>query len=84
MRLLNCWEFKKCGRDKTGDCPAYQKKAGKVCWLVAGTMCGGKVQGTFAQKLGNCTKCDFYQYMERATKEVRQKINQRMREKAAL
>ena len=27
---------------------------------VAGTLCGGKVQGTFALKLGNCQKCDFY------------------------
>jgi hypothetical protein len=36
------------------------KNAGRACWLVAGTMCGGKVQGTFAQKYGNCEKCDFF------------------------
>ncbi|MCL6471465.1 MAG: hypothetical protein K6T91_01425 [Firmicutes bacterium] len=56
---MNCWEFKNCGRDKTGDCPAYPNN-GNECWRVAGTMCGGKVQGTFAQKLANCMECDYY------------------------
>ena len=27
------------------------KNAGRYCWKVAGTLCGGKVQGTYAQKL---------------------------------
>jgi hypothetical protein len=35
-------------------------RAGRACWVVAGTMCGGAVQGTFANKFGNCEKCDFY------------------------
>ncbi len=56
---MNCWEFKHCGKDKTGDCPAYPKN-GTDCWRVAGTMCGGKVQGSFAQKLANCMECDYY------------------------
>lgn len=34
---------------------------GRVCWALAGTLCGGEVQGTFAMKLANCMKCDFYQ-----------------------
>lgn len=55
----NCWEFKKCGRDKTNDCPAYPK-GGRVCYIVAGTMCEGKVQGAYAQKIHNCRECDFY------------------------
>ncbi|MGO8782449.1 MAG: hypothetical protein ACLPRH_12610 [Syntrophobacteraceae bacterium] len=28
---------------------------------MAGTLCGGKVQGSFAMKLANCMKCEFYQ-----------------------
>ena len=36
------------------------KNGGRACWVVAGSLCGGKVQGTFAQKFGNCTQCDFY------------------------
>jgi rubrerythrin len=34
--------------------------AGRACWVVAGTLCGGEIQGTFAQKFGDCRKCDFY------------------------
>lgn len=36
------------------------KNAGRYCWRVAGTLCGGKVQGTFAMKALNCSKCEFY------------------------
>jgi hypothetical protein len=62
MKRLKCWEFKGCGMDKTGGCPAFEKNHGHTCWRVAGTMCGGKVQGTFAQKLDNCKECNFYNY----------------------
>ncbi len=41
------------------------KNAGRACWLVAGTLCGGTVQGTFALKYGDCESCDFF----RAVKE---------------
>lgn len=33
---------------------------GRICWALTGTFCGGKVQGTFAEKLGNCIVCEFY------------------------
>lgn len=36
------------------------KNAGRACWVLAGTMCGGKVQGIFAQKYANCEYCDFF------------------------
>ena len=32
---------------------------GRFCWAIAGTFCGGKVQGSLAQKLVNCLNCDF-------------------------
>lgn len=41
------------------------KNGGRACWVVAGTLCGGKEQGTFAQKYHNCEKCDFYQHVKR-------------------
>ena len=53
-----------------GVCPAaIEKRAdglnrgengGRCCWAVAGTFCGGKVQGAFAAKLANCMVCEFY------------------------
>jgi len=36
------------------------RMAGRACWMVAGTMCGGAPQGTFAQKLENCEQCGFF------------------------
>ena len=38
--------------------------AGRICWAVAGTCCGGKVQGTFAEKRKSCITCDFYQHVQ--------------------
>jgi hypothetical protein len=53
-----------------GICPATQEEkldqvhggtnAGRSCWILAGTLCRGEVQGTFAQKYKNCETCDFY------------------------
>lgn len=34
---------------------------GRACWAIAGTLCGGTVQGSFASKVMNCMKCEFYQ-----------------------
>ncbi len=63
---MNCWEFKKCGREKggvnekeLGVCPAYPGHGTQCAW-TAGTLCGGKVQRIFATKLLNCMYCDFY------------------------
>jgi hypothetical protein len=36
------------------------RNAGRSCWVVAGTLCKGQLQGTFAQKYKNCEICDFY------------------------
>ncbi len=33
--------------------------AGRACWAVVGSFCGGKIQGTHAEKLKDCTKCEF-------------------------
>lgn len=63
---MNCWEFKKCGREQGGAkaaelgvCNAWPKY-GTCCAKVAGTLCGGKVQGIFAAKLSTCMKCEFF------------------------
>ena len=58
-----------------GICPVHGEKrldgvhegtnAGRACWVVAGTLCGGKVQGSFARKYDSCEKCDFYQSVKK-------------------
>ncbi len=64
---MNCWEFMKCGLEaggtnakRLGVCPAYPNY-GRSCVKVAGTLCKGKVTGTFARKLLDCTECEFFQ-----------------------
>jgi hypothetical protein len=42
------------------------KNGGRSCWVIVGSLCGGKIQGTYAQKLNNCWRCDF---MNRVKKE---------------
>ena len=71
--LLNCWEIKKCEWQKggkkvneLGECIASKKEMGHSCWAVAGTLCGGKIQGTSAQKIGYCTTCEVYQIYNRS------------------
>jgi len=36
------------------------RNGGRVCWAVAGTLCGGTVQGTYAKKMNECLFCPFY------------------------
>ncbi|MFC1746195.1 two-CW domain-containing protein [Candidatus Riflebacteria bacterium] len=58
-----------------GVCPAAEsnefdgindgKFAGRYCWKLAGTLCNGEVQGTFALKLDNCIKCNFYKQIRK-------------------
>lgn len=74
---MNCWEFKKCGREVNGSrsrelgvCAASTEtrvngvhggtNAGRCCWAVVGTLCGGTVQGGFETKVIQCLNCDFY------------------------
>ena len=63
---MNCWEFKKCGREaggakvrEFGVCPAYPND-GQHCAWTTGTLCGGTVQGSFAVKFRNCMECNYY------------------------
>jgi len=51
-----CWKIRDCSET---NCPAYQNECGR-CWLIAGTMCGGKVQGKFVEKYDSCTECEVY------------------------
>jgi methyl-accepting chemotaxis protein len=57
---VQCWEFMKCHRESNRSCPAVVQSAGRSCWLVAGTLCGGKVQGAHAEKIESCKTCNFY------------------------
>ncbi|PKP22597.1 MAG: hypothetical protein CVU05_03160 [Bacteroidetes bacterium HGW-Bacteroidetes-21] len=40
------------------------KNGGRSCWVLAGTLCGGSVQGVFAHKLQSCMNCEFYKIVQ--------------------
>jgi hypothetical protein len=56
--------------DSLGVCPAatneaceglnHGKNAGRICWAVSGTLCGGVVQGIFALKIDTCLRCEVF------------------------
>ncbi|RUA02719.1 MAG: serine/threonine protein kinase [Deltaproteobacteria bacterium] len=60
--------------EKSGVCPAAADISfdginsgvcgGRICWAVAGTFCGGCIQGSFAEKRASCLECDFYQMVQ--------------------
>jgi two-component system phosphate regulon sensor histidine kinase PhoR len=37
---------------------------GRLCWAVAGTLCGGEVQGSFAAKSASCTECEVFKRVQ--------------------
>jgi hypothetical protein len=61
--------------DTLGACPVSQSIrydgvnggnfAGRFCWFLAGTFCNGEIQGTFANKIGDCLMCPFFLEVER-------------------
>ncbi len=52
------------------------KRGGRFCWGVAGTLCKGKIQGTFAEKRVSCMGCPFYKLvqLEEGTANLRTKF----------
>lgn len=60
-----CWEHMQCKKDVNHDesCPAYPH-FGRICWAVAGTLCAGKIQGTYAQKIHDCHRCGYYRSVQ--------------------
>ncbi len=65
------------GGEKAGElgiCPAASDascnglnngtNAGRICWAIAGTFCGGKVQGDFAMKSVSCMTCEVFKLIK--------------------
>jgi uncharacterized protein YunC (DUF1805 family) len=73
---MNCWEFKKCGREPggknahLGECPAATftladgfcggKNGGRGCVYITGTYCDHNIQGAHRDKEKSCQICEFY------------------------
>lgn len=36
------------------------RNAGRACWVVPGTLCGGELHGEYQEKKKTCMSCDFF------------------------
>ncbi len=56
-----CWVIKSCPLKLKQRCPAWEFRAGEVCWFINGTLCQGKVQQSWKDKMKKCRECAVFQ-----------------------
>jgi hypothetical protein len=56
-----CWLVLGCAAEVQKKCPAREFNAGYMCWLINGTICHGKEQVSWQQKMELCRKCNVFQ-----------------------
>ena len=52
-----CWAIRKCPSERKRQCPAWEFRAGTLCWFINGTMCEGKAQHGWQEKMKICRSC---------------------------
>jgi len=52
-----CWTMLKCPPEKKTACPAWEFKAGKICWFINGTICNGTSTRSWEEKMKRCRRC---------------------------
>jgi hypothetical protein len=59
-KLNNCWKIKKCPPEIKKSCPAWEFRAGKLCWFINGTICEGTAQKDWKEKMKTCRRCEVF------------------------
>jgi transcriptional regulator with XRE-family HTH domain len=59
--LSPCWKVRNCAPDTRAECPAFEFKAGDLCWLLTGTRCGARKGVPWEAKLAECVNCQVMQ-----------------------
>jgi hypothetical protein len=62
-----CWQFMRCPKDVFSRCPAFERKSGRRCWLIAGTLSGGAPYCIYCKQIKSCKECRFYIKIKSAT-----------------
>jgi DNA-binding XRE family transcriptional regulator len=55
-----CWVVRDCSSENREACPAWEFNLGHLCWFVNGTICRGKTQGSWPQKMKVCRSCEVF------------------------
>lgn len=63
-----CWDIRDCSTETREACPAWEFNLGHLCWFVNGTICHGKAQGSWGQKMKVCRKCEVFSQAMTAAK----------------
>ncbi|HUT69539.1 MAG TPA: helix-turn-helix transcriptional regulator [Desulfatiglandales bacterium] len=58
-----CWVIKRCPPDRKKQCPAWEFRAGRLCWFINGTICGGIVHKNWNEKMKICRNCEVLSYL---------------------
>jgi len=63
---VSCWKIRNCPPEVRETCPAWEFNSGHLCWFINGTICQGKPQESWSNKMKLCRKCTvFSSVMER-------------------
>lgn len=52
-----CWTAKKCPPQRKKQCPAWEFRAGELCWFINGTICECTAKENWKEKMKICRKC---------------------------
>lgn len=58
-----CWAILGCSAEVKGNCPAWEFRAGHLCWFINGTICHGQIQGSWQKKMRICRQCKLFRNM---------------------
>lgn len=53
-----CWVAKKCPTKRKKECPAWEFRAGELCWFINGTICECTAQENWKEKMKICRECE--------------------------
>ena len=53
-----CWVINGCPHERRERCPAWEFQAGRLCWFINGTICGGAVYKSWHEKMELCRQCE--------------------------
>ncbi len=59
-RSRSCWVLRNCPKEIKQNCPAWEFKAGHLCWFINGTVCKGVAQETWQKKMKICRECKVF------------------------
>ncbi len=57
-KMSPCWKVKNCPPERKRECPAWEFRAGKLCWFINGTICEGAAQKGWGEKMKMCRECE--------------------------